>query len=558
MKYSQMFGTTSKTVPLDLKATSHKLLYQGGFIRQVAAGRYAFLPLGYRVWQKIMNIIEEEMVKLGSQRILTPNLHPIEIWQATNRDQAFGDEMYIIEDHHGSTFALGATAEGLMVELVKQFNPSYKNLPIYIHQFSNKFRDEKRPKGGLLRVREFMMKDAYSFDVTEEKSLEAYQKFFDSYVRIAQTFNLEAIPVLADSGAIGGDYNHEFIVKSESGEGEALTCSACDYAAHVERAESSFNTFNQDEELKGIKEYKDDKAVTCQVLAKNMGIPIEHTTKTILFKSGIKFIAAMIRGDYDINEAKLKRHLRLDKLELASEKEVKNLTGAKVGFAGPIGLPKETIIVADLTCKGRTNFEVGANKTGIHLYNVNYERDMPVPDFADIRRAKDGDKCSQCDKGKLKTLTGIEWGHCFKLDQFYSKPHNGVYKDKDGKEKVMWMGSYGIGLGRSMATIVEANNDARGIIWPESVAPYSVHLVSLSGGEDLATKLYQKLIDKGVDVLWDDRDESAGAKLADADLIGIPTRLLVSKKTGDKIEHKKRNSNQVKLISQDKLLGLFK
>jgi prolyl-tRNA synthetase len=183
---------------------------------------------------------------------------------------------------------------------------------------------------------------------------------------------------------------------------------------------------------------------------------------------------------------------------------------------------------------------------------------MPVPDFADIRRAKDGDKCSQCDKGKLKTLTGIEWGHCFKLDQFYSKPHNGVYKDKDGKEKVMWMGSYGIGLGRSMATIVEANNDARGIIWPESVAPYSVHLVSLSGGEDLATKLYQKLIDKGVDVLWDDRDESAGAKLADADLIGIPTRLLVSKKTGDKIEHKKRNSNQVKLISQDKLLGLFK
>jgi len=554
MKYSQFFGQTVKSIPSDLTATSHQLLYKGGFIRPVAAGRYAFLPLGYRVWQKIMDVIEAEMKALGSQRLLSPNLHPIEIWQTTNRDTAFGDEMYIINDHHGATFALGATAEGLMVELVKQFTPSYKNLPIYIHQFSNKFRDEKRPRGGLLRVREFVMKDAYSFDKTESDSLKTYQKFYDSYLRIAKTFDLKVVPVLADSGAIGGDYNHEFIVRSDSGEGEALKCDNCDYAAHVDKAESSFKTYPQDKTQKPIKEYFDDQAVNVVTLAKNMGIKLQDTTKTILFKSGKKFVVAMIRGDYDINEVKLKRHLSLDSLDLAKEEEVVKLTGAKVGFAGPFGLPADTIIVADKTCEDRTNFEVGGNKTGLHYYNVNYERDMPTPDFADIRTTKDGDKCTKCKPGKLKLFKGIEWGHCFKLDQFYSRPHNGTFKDTDGQDKTFWMGSYGIGLDRCMATIVETHHDENGIIWPEAVAPYGAHLISLKGGEQKAQILYQHLLKKNIEVLWDDRDESAGSKFSVADLIGIPVRLVVSQKTGDKVEFKRRDSDKADLLTPSELL----
>jgi len=549
MKYSEMFGQTVKSVPRDLKAVSHQLLYKGGFIRQVAAGRYAFLPLGYRVWQRIMDVIEEEMRTVGSERILTPNLHPIELWTITNRNVAFGEEMYVVEDHHGATFALGATAEGLMVELVKRFMPSYKNLPIYIHQFSNKFRDEKRPRGGLLRVREFMMKDAYSFDRSEKDLLSTYKKFYDSYLRIAKKFDLEVVPVLADSGAIGGDYNHEFIVKSKVGEGEAFECSKCDYAAHVERAEGVFKKYPQDKKMKTVKEYVDKTVVTCELLAKKMKIPIHVTTKTILFKSGNKFIAAMVRGDYNISEAKLKRHLNLDSLELATETEVKQLTMAEVGFAGPIGLPKGVIIIADLTCKDRVNFEAGGNKTGIHLYNLNYKRDLPTPVFADIRKVKEKDKCPECKSGLLNRIEGIEWGHCFKLDQFYSRPHNGTFKDRDGREKIMWMGSYGIGLGRSMATIVETHHDKKGIVWPETVAPFAVHLVSLGEGLKKAKLVYDQLLNAGVEVLWDDRDLAAGEKFADADLIGIPLRLVVSEKTGNKVEWKRRVGTKSSLVS---------
>jgi len=557
MKYQELFGKTTKETPKDLKAISHILLYKGGFIRQIAAGRYAFLPLGYRVWQKIMNIIEEEMENVGSQRVLTPTLHPIEIWKSTNRDQAFGDEMHIVEDHHGSTFAIGATAEGLMTELVKMFNPSYKDLPIYIHQFSGKFRDEKRPKGGLLRVREFVMKDAYSFDKTEEDLLKTYQKFYDTYLKIAKRFELNVTPVLADSGAIGGEYNHEFIVKTDSGEGEAMSCTKCDYAAHLDRAESKFSSYPQNTDLKPIKEFHDTNAVTCEALAKNMGIPITETTKTILFKSGDKFIAALVRGDYDISEAKLKRHLNLDTLELASEEDVKKLTGAKVGFAGPVGLPKGTIMIGDLTCRDRTNFEVGGNKTGIHLYNVNYERDFPTPPFADIREAKEGDSCPVCKDGKLKEFKGIEWGHCFKLDQFYSKPHNTTFVDQDGKDKTVWMGSYGIGLGRSMATVVETHHDEHGIMWPKSLSPFDCHLISLDENEK-AEKVYQNLKKEGIDVLYDDRSVGAGEKFADADLIGIASRLVVSKKTADKVEFKPRNSDKSELLSLKEVVEKIK
>ena len=550
MKYSKLFGVTVKDIPSELKAPSHKLLYKAGFVRQISTGRYAFLPLGLRVWQKIMDIIEEEMVAVGSQRMVIPTLQPIEIWKNTNRDTAFGDEMHIIEDHHGATFALGATGEGVMVELVKMFNPSYRNLPIYVHQFSSKFRDEKRPKGGLMRVREFTMKDAYSFDKTEDDSLKSYKMFFDAYLKIAERLDLKPVPVLADSGAIGGEYNHEFIVESDSGEGEAYVCDKCDYAAHVNIAESEFETYPQDKEMKEVGEHVNDKITTCEKLAEEIGIPLHVTTKTILFSSKGKFIAAMVRGDYDVNETKLAKLLDLDNLKLASEENIKKLTGAKVGFMGPVDLPEEVTLVADLTCADRTNFEVGGNRTGIHLYNLNFERDLLTPKFVDIRQAKEGDVCIKCSEGKLKKIHGIEWGHCFKLDQFYSKPHDAGYVKDDGKKEFYWMGSYGIGLGRSMATVVETHNDEKGIIWPKSIAPFDVHLVELSGASN-TKEVYDEFTSAGIDVLWDDRGVGAGEKLADADLIGIPVRIVVSEKTGEKIEWKERNKKDTEIITTE-------
>lgn len=511
-----------------------------------------------------MKIIDDEMESVGSQRINTPIFHPIEIWQATNRDAAFGEEMHIIEDHHGSTFALGATAEGLMVEMFKQFSPSYKELPFYIHQFVGKFRDEKRPRGGLLRVREFTMKDAYSFDRTEEDCLESYQKFYDAYLKIAEKMGLKVYPVLAHSGAIGGDYNHEFIVESEAGEAQAFLCDSCDYAAHADRVESYYKVYDDhnDEEFKEVKEYWDDTVVTCSLLAEKMGVPVHVTTKTIIFKVDGVFVAAMIRGDFEIDENKLKNNLEAKTIRLANEDEIFNLTGAKVGFAGPVGLPDGIKLVADFTCEGRTNFEAGGNKTGLHLYNLNYGRDVPNPEFMDIRKVEANETCPKCKKGKLKIISGIEWAHCFKLDQFYSKAHDGFFTDEDGENKPVWMGSYGIGLGRSVATIVEVYHDKNGIVWPENVAPFKVHLVGLNLEDEKvfqqATDVYNKLRSVGIEILFDDRtDTSAGAKFADADLIGCPYRVVVSKKTKDKVEVKKRSEEKDEKMTVKALINLL-
>ncbi|MFC1756173.1 proline--tRNA ligase [Patescibacteria group bacterium] len=562
MLYSKLFGKTIKNIPSGLTSTSHKLLHQGGFIRQLSAGRYVFLPLGYRVWEKIMDIIDEEMESVGSQRINTPIFHPIEIWKSTNRDKAFGDEMHIIEDHHGATFALGATAEGLMVEMFKQFSPSYKDLPFSVHQFIGKFRDEKRPRGGLLRVREFIMKDAYSFDRTEEDALKSYQGFYDSYLRIAEKMGLKAYPVLAESGAIGGDYNHEFIVESPAGEAVAFLCDKCDYAAHSDKVMSEYKVFKEDKKEKEVKEYWDETVVTCEILAEKMGVPIHVTTKTIIFKADKQYVAAMVRGEFDIDENKLKNHLGVKELVLASEKEIMDLTGSKVGFAGPVGLPKEVKLVADLTCQDRVNFEAGGNKTGLHLYNLNYGRDVPEPEFMDIRKVNEGETCAKCKKGTLRKIKGIEWGHCFKLDQFYSKPQDGLFTDEDGVNKPVWMGSYGIGLGRSMATLVEIHHDAQGIIWPESVAPYKIHLIGLNLDDKKVQKeasdLYEKLNEAGVEVLFDDRlTASAGTKFADADLIGCPFRAVVSRKTAGMVEFKKRSEKDHKMVSTQELIALL-
>lgn len=576
MHFSKLFVKPQKGVPAEATFESHKLLHKAGFIRQISAGRYALMPLGQKVVDKIVGIIDEEMMVLGSQKITTPTLQPIEIWQKTNRDQAFGDEMLLIKDHHGATFALGATAEGLMTDLVKDAQPTYKELPIKIHQFSDKFRDEKRPRGGLIRVREFLMKDAYSFHASEEDLRSCYAEYQQTYEKIAKRLGLVVLAVEADSGALGGDFNHEYMVLTESGEDTVVYCPETGYAANLERAESRFETFPQEKDLKPVAEFQHDSAVTCEDLAKAMGISLPVTTKTILFMSEVGPVAAMIRGDYDINETKLKKQLAVSSLRLATAEEIRELTGAEVGFMGPVGLPENVRLMADLTCEGRTNFEAGGNRTGIHLYHLNFERDFPTPQFADIRKVAEGDSVKE-GEGKLVFKRAIEWGHTFHQGQFYSLPHEATFVDEKGQRRTLWQGAYGIGIGRSLATLVEVHHDEKGIIWPKSVAPFQVHLVMLGESDksegqheqkigkpdssdpfEVAEKLYHDLTAQGWEVLWDERAVSPGVKFADMDLLGIPLRIVVSSRSlaGGGVEVSERTGAQHGVLSPTQVADL--
>lgn len=591
MRYSELFGKTTKTVPADARIVSHKLLFKAGFMRRISTGRWAFLPLGMRVWQKIYRVIDEEMQALGCQKLVVPTLHPIEIWKATNRDTAFGEEMLVVADHHGATFAIGATAEGVMVELVKMFSPSYKDLPILIYQFSSKFRDDKRPRGGIMRVREFMMKDAYSFCATEKQSFEVYQKFYDAYLRIAKRLGLPVTPVLADSGAIGGSLSHEFQLESPYGDQVYFVCDKCGYAANIEKAEFERLPVNPEEKLKPFKIIKQPEWVyTMEDNIKHYGEPLWRYLKNVVYfaPSGVKqgrLIIASTRGDQTVNEVKLKRVLGVDELLPAEEKDLQCL-GTKHGYVHSWGISKlvsdeikGVTFVGDLGLPMVKNYIGGQKEEKTDSINVNYGRDFKYEILADIVETKDGDVCAKCKKslprafgGKLRQKTGFEWGHCFKQDHFYTKPQEGYFTDKSGKKKLLWMGAYGIGIERSAACIVEAHHDKKGIVWPKSVAPFQAHLILIcnaqSAIEKFANKVYGELIKAGIEILFDDREDvSAGEKFADADLIGIPVRLVVSEKTlrrqgfagqaGDKIEWKERNKNQTKLSTLEEAKHLL-
>ena len=555
MQYSKLFGRTTRTSPADAQLASHKLLVKGGFIRRISTGRWAFLPLGMRVWEKIYKIIDEEMRRIGCQKLVVPTLHPIEIWQATARDQAFGEEMLVVEDHHGATFALGATAEGVMVELVKMFRPSYKDLPIEVYQFSSKFRDDKRPRGGIMRVREFMMKDAYNFCATEKQFMKSYQKFYEAYLRIAKRLGLKVIPVLADSGAIGGSLSHEFQVESPLGDQTFFVCDHCGYAANLEKAEFERVPKNPQEKIKPFKIIAQPKWVTTmEDNVKHYGEPLWRYLKNVVYKDEKgRIIIASLRGDQNVNEVKLKRVLGVDALLPATEEDLKKI-GTKPGYVHSWGIRGVTF-VGDLGLPMVKNYIGGQKEEKTDSMNVNYGRDFEYKILADIVDAQDGDLCAKCKKGRLRMKKGFEWGHCFKIDHFYTKPQEGYYADKDGKQKLLWMGSYGIGVGRSMACIVETHHDEKGIIWPESVAPYQVHLIGVNLENRKVKKavedLYQKLNSVGIEVLYDDREDvSAGVKFNDADLIGIPTRLVVSEETLKKesVETKRRDGKKTRLV----------
>lgn len=559
MRYSQLFGKTIKTIPRDAKIASHKLLFKGGFIRRISTGRWAFLPLGMRVWENIYKIIDEEMKTIGCQKLVVPTLHPIDIWRATNRDQAFGEEMLVVDDHHGATFAIGATAEGVMVELVKMFSPSYKDLPIEIYQFSQKFRDDKRPRGGIMRVREFMMKDAYNFCANEKQFMESYQKFYNAYLKIAQKLGIKVVPVLADSGAIGGSLSHEFQVESLDGDQVFFVCNKCGYAANIEKAEFERLPINPKEKERPFQIIEQPEWVcTMKDNVKHYGQPLWRYLKNVVYKSRKgNIIIASTRGDQSVNEIKLKRVLEDDTLEPATDEDLENI-GTKPGYVHSWGVEGVTFI-GDLGLPMVKNYIGGQKEKTTDSMNVNYVRDFKYEILADIVDVKDGDICAKCKKGKLCLKKGFEWGHCFKIDHFYTKPQEGYYTDKNGKKKLLWMGSYGIGIERSMACIVESNHDRKGIVWPESVAPYQAHLIGIEGNKkiikEFAEKVYNELTLHGIEVFYDDRwDVSPGVKFNDADLIGVLFRLVVSEQTKDKIEWKKRGQNKKELLSLEQVI----
>lgn len=561
MKQSQLFGKTTKSIPLDIKNTSNKYLYQGGFIRQIAAGRYAYLPLGFRVFNKVLNIIQEEMEKIGSQRVITPTLQPIEFWKATNRDKAFGELMMVVDDHHGSTFAIGGTAEAQMTELVKKLNPTYKDLPIIIHQISNKFRDEKRPRGGLIRLREFTMKDAYSFCKSEKEQLDVYYKFYKAYENICKKLDLKTIVVEADSGALGGKLCHEFMVLADFGEDKIFVCDKCKYAANAEKAEFIRDDINSKDKILPLEDVHQPASInTIEEMSNFFKVPKNRIIKDVLYKgSDNEYYIVIIRGDLGVNEIKLARELEIDSVEPASDEDLKKL-GTIHGSVPAKGL-ENIHFVGDLSLKTVKNFTGGykREKEELEWQNSNLDRDFKVEKLIDVAEAQNGNICGKCKKGKLNEKRAIEFGHIFNQELFYTKPHNANFIDKDGKEKVIWMGAYGIGIDRAIATIIETHFDDKGIIWPKETTPFDIHLIAIEDNKkikDAAEKLYNKLTENGFEVLYDDRELTAGNKFTDADIIGIPLRLVISEKTlkNTSVEIKKREEKEIKLVKIKEIL----
>ena len=569
MKYSKLFGKTIKDTPKDATLASHKLLYRAGFIRESTAGRYYLLPLGLRVQQKIQQIIKEEMDKAGAQELITPVLHPKYLWQETNRTNSVGFELMSIKDRNEMEFVLGGTAEEMLVDLVRKFQISYKDLPFNLYQFSSKFRDELRARGGLLRVREFIMKDAYSFHTTEEDFKKEYQNMMDTYSRIFERLDFKTHIVESDNGYIGGDYCHEFVVESEVGESRFLVSPDMSYCAHEDVAKFIPDKKNILEEEKPLKEVEAVRGKTMVDGAKLHKLPLWQQIKDVLFvdENG-RFVLAIIRGDYDVNEIKLKHAVKVYQLRHATDEEIREKIHSEPGFISPVGIKDnidsgvEIIIVADETLSTIKNAYGGANKKHRDLLNMNMGRDYKPDVVADIALAREGDLAPD-GSGPLKEKKGIEVGNIFQLGFHYSSKMKGAnFIDADGKEKPYYMGCYGIGLGRSLATLVEVFHDDKGIIWPECVAPYQVHLVGLDLDDSSvmkeAERVYKLLLAEGVEVLFDDRvGVSAGVKFADCDLIGIPYRVVISKKTKDKLEVKKRSEKETQFKTFKQLIEII-
>lgn len=561
MKRSKYFLKTLKSVSSQEKIVSARLLKQAGFVEESTAGRFYFLPAGQRVQQKIMQVVKEEMDKAGAQEMVSPILHPLELWKETNRTNTAGFELMKVTDRRDADFALGGTAEEMFVDLVRRYKISYRDLPFNIYQFSPKFRDELRARGGLLRVREFIMKDAYSFHRDEDDFKVEYQKISDTYTKIFSRLGLETTIVESDNGYIGGEYCHEFIVDSEIGESRYFK-STKGYAAHEDVARFKPDNKNISEATEELKEVDAVRGTTMQDGVDFHKMPLWQQIKDVMFVDDRgRYVLAVIRGDYDVNETKLKHVAKAINLRPANNEEIIEKLGSEPGFISPVGIKNrlkdgvELVVVADLSLRTIKNAYGGSNKKHVDLKNVNIDRDYQADIEGDIALAAAGYEAP--DGGVLEERRGIEVGNIFQLGFHYSDKMKGaVYTDQDGSEKPFYMGCYGLGIGRTMAAIVEVWHDEKGMMWPRSIAPFTVNLISLGENEE-AEKIYQLLLENGIEVIFDDRDEaSAGEKFADSDLIGCPYRVVVSRKSLEKggYELSNRHSGEQKIVTHEDLL----
>ncbi|HZA56922.1 MAG TPA: proline--tRNA ligase [Candidatus Udaeobacter sp.] len=536
MRWSQTLIPTVKEDPADAEVISHKLLVRAGMIRQISRGIYDYLPLVLKVIRKIENIVREEMDRAGAQELLLPIASPAELWQESGRWDVYGKELMRFKDRHERDFCLGPTHEEVITDLVRRVVRSYRELPFNLYQIQTKFRDEVRPRFGLMRGREFIMKDAYSFHTDVQDGHREYENMFETYKRIFSRCGLQFRPVEADTGAIGGSQSHEFQVLAESGEDAIVSCSRCDYAANVQKAQiKSRRPAGRDltEEPPPLEKVSTPGKKSVADVAAFLRLAPDRFVKTLVYKTDTnELVVALVRGDHEINEGKLQTVLGCRGLALADEAEVQSAAQVAPGFLGPIGL--ELRMVADLAVQGIQGAVTGANEADTHYLNVDQERDFTPSVFADLRLAGAGDPCPRCDSGSLETHRGIEVGQVFYLGRKYSETMGATYLDAEGRERPIEMGCYGIGISRLVAAAIEQNHDANGIVWPFSIAPFHLLLLPINYKDqairEVSDRLYQELQERWVEVILDDRDERPGVKFKDGDLIGIPLRLTVGTK----------------------------
>jgi prolyl-tRNA synthetase len=549
MRYSEYFIPTYKEVPADAEVVSHQLMLRAGMVRKLTSGIYTYLPLGLRSIRKVESIIREEMNRAGAIEILMPAVQPGELWEESGRWDYYGRELLRFKDRHNRDSCLGPTHEEVITDLVRREIHSYKQMPINFYQIQTKFRDEIRPRFGIMRAREFIMKDAYSFDVDEKSANRSYEIMRETYARIFHRCGLRFRTVEADTGAIGGSFSHEIMVLADTGEGQIINCTKCDYAANLEKAEVALTDKEgpaDGSKILPLEEAKTPDIKSVEEVTAFLNISARHLIKTLVLLADNTPIAVLLRGDHELNEVKLKNLLSARMIELADPGIVEETTDAPMGFAGPIGL--KVRIIADQAVQNMKNFVTGANKGDMHLRNVNLGRDFKVDQYGDLRMITPDDSCPRCGE-KIQFGRGIEVGHIFKLGTKYSEALKAVFLDEKGKEKPIIMGCYGIGVGRTVAAAIEQNHDKDGAIFPIPISPFEVIILPLQMHEALvletAENIYAELSDRGVDVLLDDRDERAGVKFNDSDLLGIPIRLTVGMKglQNDSVELKLRHES---------------
>ncbi len=555
MRVSKLYAPTLREVPAEAEVVSHQLMLRAGFMRKAAGGIYTYIPLAWRVLKKIERIVREEMDAKGSQELLMPIVQPAEIWQESGRWDVYGAEMFRLQDRHNRCFCLGPTHEEMVTTLIRGDVRSYRQLPLSVYQIQNKYRDERRPRFGLMRGREFIMKDAYSFDRDEAGLDKSYQDMYDAYTNSLPRCGPNFRPVDADSGAIGGSGSHEFMVIADSGEAEIVFCTSCDYAANVEKAEL-FPLEAQEEAMLTKEEVVTPDCKTIADVCAYLKLPVDHSVKAVAYNSEKGLILCFVRGDHEVNEIKVINTCGVIDLEMATEEQLA-AAGTVGGYMGPVGIDnKKVIVVVDATVMKMHNVCCGANKEGYHFINVNPGRDFTPTYVADIRLIQEGDPCPHCG-GEVSKARGIEVGQVFKLFTKYSSALKATYLDENGKEQPMVMGCYGVGVSRTMAAAIEQNYDDNGIIWPIEIAPYHVLVVPVNTKDEAsaakAEEIYMQLKKVGLETVIDDRKERPGVKFKDADLIGYPLRVVVGPKTltEGKLEVKIRKTGEIRYLPLD-------